>query len=79
VDKLGQKGWKLAALQNPPALHLSITSYNIGQIDDFISSVKWAVAEVKIPRYFLYINFYLVIEEPSSCERRISSNLWFKC
>jgi len=46
VDKLKEKGWKTAALQKPAALHLSITNYNLGQIDDFIVSVKWAVAEV---------------------------------
>lgn len=44
--RLGQRGWKLAALQKPPALHLSITSYNLGQVEDFLASVKWGVAEV---------------------------------
>jgi len=46
VDKLKEKGWKTAALQKPAALHLSITNYNLAQIDDFIVSVKWAVAEL---------------------------------
>ncbi len=45
---MGQKGWKVAALQKPPALHLSITNYNLGQVDDFLETVKWAVAEVEI-------------------------------
>ena len=46
VDKMGQRGWKLAALQMPPAVHLSITSFNITQIEDFIASIKWGVTEV---------------------------------
>jgi len=46
VDKVGQRGWKLAALQRPPAVHLSITNFNIGQVEDFIASVKWGVTEV---------------------------------
>jgi len=46
VDKIGQRGWKLAALQNPPAVHLSITNFNISQVEDFIASVKWGVTEL---------------------------------
>lgn len=46
VDKVGQRGWKLAALQRPPAVHLSITNFNIGQVEDFIASVKWGVTEL---------------------------------
>jgi len=46
VEKIGQRGWKAAALQKPAAIHLSITNYNIGQIEDFISTVRWGVEEL---------------------------------
>lgn len=64
LQKLEQKGWHLAHLSNPAALHLAITSFNIGQVNDFIASIKWGVSEVS---YFncSKIEYYIDSEEPS--------------
>lgn len=46
VEKMNHKGWHLASLQKPPGLHLAITNYNVNLVEDFISAIKTAVAEV---------------------------------
>lgn len=46
VDRLSKKGWHASTLQYPPGVHLSITSYNLGELDDFVAAVKACVNDI---------------------------------
>lgn len=46
-DTMSKKGWGLSALQNPPALHISVTTLTISVVDTLIADLKDAVHEVK--------------------------------
>lgn len=42
-DILSSKGWRLAVLQNPSALHFCVTPANVSSIDDLIKDLRAAV------------------------------------
>ena len=44
-DKLAKRGWKLGALIKPAGMHLSITPFNAGTIDDFLDALEKAVQD----------------------------------
>jgi sphinganine-1-phosphate aldolase len=48
-DCMGQKGWSLNGLQNPPALHLAVTLRQTqpGLTESFLSDLRESVAHVK--------------------------------
>ncbi|KAI8060206.1 sphingosine-1-phosphate lyase [Gongronella butleri] len=43
-DKLSDKGWNISALQNPPALHISVTMPWVHSADEFVRDVTEATA-----------------------------------
>ena len=46
-DVLAEMGWHLSVLHSPPALHLCITSANVGTIDLFVTDLRKAVDRVQ--------------------------------
>lgn len=46
-DIMSSKGWRLAVLQNPSALHICVTSANVSALGDLVSDVQSAVASAR--------------------------------
>jgi sphinganine-1-phosphate aldolase len=51
-DILSSKGWRLAVLQNPSALHICVTAANILSLDDLVRDLRKAVASSKTVKKF---------------------------
>ncbi|KAF2497786.1 sphingosine-1-phosphate lyase-like protein [Lophium mytilinum] len=47
ADGMGEKGWHLNALQNPPAIHVAVTLPIVGAADKMISDLVEVVEEVR--------------------------------
>lgn len=45
-DKLSSRGWNISPLQNPPALHVSVTLLWTNSGDQFIKDLKASVDEL---------------------------------
>ncbi|KAI8344493.1 sphingosine-1-phosphate lyase [Chlamydoabsidia padenii] len=45
-DKLSSRGWNISPLQNPPALHISVTMLWVDSADQFIKDLKESVDEL---------------------------------
>lgn len=45
-DKLSSRGWNISPLQNPPALHISVTMLWVNSADQFVKDLKDSVEEL---------------------------------
>lgn len=45
-DKLSERGWNVSALQNPAALHISVTLLWVPSANTFVQDLKEVVAEL---------------------------------
>ncbi|CAO3600664.1 unnamed protein product [Absidia cylindrospora] len=45
-DKLSSRGWNISPLQNPPALHISVTLLWVNSADQFVKDLKESVQEL---------------------------------
>ncbi|RUS22329.1 putative sphinganine-1-phosphate aldolase BST1 [Endogone sp. FLAS-F59071] len=46
-DHLNKRGWNISPLQNPPALHISVTLLWVSSADDFVKDLTEVVAALK--------------------------------
>lgn len=46
-DAMSKRGWHLASIQNPAALHIACTRLTVGHIDELLSDLKECVSELQ--------------------------------